>query len=462
MTPTKPLTIAVIGAGSTYTPELVDGFLRRAGSLPVAEFRFMDIDAEKLAIVGGLAQRMIAASPPAPRRGPPPKAILTQNLDEALRGADFVLTQIRVGRLEARVKDETIPLSHKLIGQETTGIGGFMKALRTIPVLLSVARRMEELCPQAFLINFTNPAGIVTEALLKHSSIRTLGLCNVPYNMLREARERLPDELAAGARIQYLGLNHLSWITGIQAGGKDWLPDQLKGDFTGYRPANIPALEFPPELQQWIGAIPSSYLNYYYFPARMLAELQAEEKCRGLVCQDLEAELLRLYRDPALREKPAALEKRGGAWYSEVAVSLVDAIANNKGEQHIVNVANSDCLDFLPADAVVEVACQVDKDGAHPLPVRGFANRHIKSLMQVVKGYEQLTIEAALTGNRDTAMHALFRHPLVGDWDRGKACLEELLKAHQQWLPAFFPGASPADTATIAPVGSRVALEGRA
>jgi 6-phospho-beta-glucosidase len=443
MAKTKPLTVAVIGAGSTYTPELVDGFLRRASSLPVAEFRFMDVDIEKLSVVGGLAQRMIAAGP---RGGLPdgqayraPRAVLTQNLDDALRGADFVLTQIRVGRLEARVKDETIPLSHGLIGQETTGIGGFIKALRTIPVLLGIARRMETLCPRAFLINFTNPAGIVTEALLKHTKIRALGLCNVPFNMLREARERLPDELAAGAEIQYLGLNHLSWITAIRAGGKDWLPDQLKGDFTGYRPANIPALEFPPELQQWIGAIPSSYLNYYYFPSRMLAELKAEEKCRGLVCQDIEAELLALYQDPALREKPAALEKRGGAWYSEVAVSLVDAIANDRQERHIVNVANGGGLDFLPPDAVVEVACLVGRDGARPLPVRNFDNRHIKALMQVVKGYEQLTVEAAVTGSRDTAMHALYRHPLVGDWDRGKACLEELLDAHRQWLPAFFP-----------------------
>jgi 6-phospho-beta-glucosidase len=447
MTPTKPLTVAVIGAGSTYTPELVDGFLRRAASLPVAEFRFMDIDPEKLTVVGGLALRMVASGP---RGGLPggqayraPRAVLTQNLDDALRGADFVLTQIRVGRLDARVMDETIPLSHGLIGQETTGIGGHFKALRTIPVLLGIARRMEMLCPQAWLINFTNPAGIVTEALLKHSKVRALGLCNVPFNMLREARERLPED-AGEAEIDYIGLNHLSWITGIRSGSKDWLPDQLAGDFARYRPANIPALEFPAELLTRVGAIPSSYLQYFYFPARMLAELQAEPKSRGLVCQEIEAELLETYRDPALREKPAALEKRGGAWYSEVAVALVDAIANDRRERHIVNVRNGSTLPWLPAEAVIETTCLVGVEGAAPLPLSPSAQptRHIAGLMSQVKDYEQLTVEAAVTGSRDAALHGLYRHPLVADWDKAAACFDELLEAHRPWLPAFASAAA--------------------
>jgi len=427
----KPLIVAVIGAGSTYTPEMVEGFLRRRTALPVAELRLMDIDEEKLNIVGGLARRMLKA------QNHPAKVVLTRDLDEALIHADFVLTQLRVGRLDARVLDEKIPLKHGLIGQETTGIGGFFKALRTIPVLLNIARRMEALCPRAFLINFTNPAGLVTEALQKHSSIRSLGLCNVPYNMLKESRRRVPEG-SGPVEITYLGLNHLSWITSVKADGRDWLAEQLSNRSDVYRPSNVPNFGFEPDLLQCLGAEPSSYLTYFYYRDKTLKKLQADPVSRGEVCQQLEAELLELYRRPELTKKPAQLEQRGGAYYSEVAVSLIDAIANDKGEHHVVNVRNARALEFMDDDDVVEVDCVVDAEGCHPVPLRGFHDDHIVGLMRQVKVYERHAVDAAVHSSRDAAMKALLAHPLVGDWNRGKACFDELLDAHRVWLPGFF------------------------
>lgn len=253
--------IAIIGAGSTYTPELMEGIIKRSGSLPVRELALMDIDARKLDIVGDLSARMAAAA------GMDCRVVKTQELDEALSGADFVLGQIRVGKLPARVLDEQIPLKYGMIGQETCGIGGFFKAMRTIPVMLDIARRMETLCPDAWLINFSNPAGILTEAILNHSKIKMLGLCNVPYNMTKSIRSKmeLPE-----ARLTYVGLNHLSWITGIEQDGRDYLQDALAQGLNSETMKNIPSSGFSQELVQTIGAIPSSYLEYYYFKNKKL------------------------------------------------------------------------------------------------------------------------------------------------------------------------------------------------
>jgi 6-phospho-beta-glucosidase len=429
----EPLRIAVLGAGSTYTPEMVEGFVRRQDSLPVAELRLMDIDQEKLSVVGGLAQRMLT------RLGLPTRVTLTDDLDESLRDADFVLTQIRVGRLEARILDEKIPLKYGLIGQETTGIGGFFKALRTIPVLLDVARRMERLCPQAILINFTNPAGLVTEALVKHTSIRALGLCNVPYHMLRESRRRVPEGLGE-PEITYLGLNHLSWITSVRAGGRDWLADQLSDRAEVWRPANVPNFGFDSELLRCLGAEPSTYLTYFYYRDKMLKKLQGEPQTRGEVCRQIEADLLEMYRDPDLHEKPALLEQRGGAYYSEVAVSLIDAIANDRREKHVVNVRNAGALGFMDDDDVVEVMCDVGRHGATPLALPGFRNDSIIGLMRQVKVYERLAVEAAVHCDREAALKALLAHPLVGDWNQAAVCFEEMLQAHRSFLPGWFRG----------------------
>ncbi|MCU6708635.1 6-phospho-beta-glucosidase [Paenibacillus sp. J5C_2022] len=425
---TKPFKIAIIGAGSTYTPELMEGIIKRKLQLPLDELALMDIDERKLDIVGGLCERMVEAA------GMPTKVVKTQQLDEALTKADFVLGQIRVGKLPARVLDEQIPLKYGLIGQETCGIGGFFKAMRTIPVMLDIARRMEQLCPNAWLINFSNPAGILSEALLTHSRVNMLGLCNVPYNMFKSIREtlQLPD-----ADLTYIGLNHLSWITGIQHGGKDYLQEALSMGLNSEAMKNIPSSGFSQQLIQSVGAIPSSYLEYYYFKDKKLKLLKDSELSRGEKCMQIEDELLDIYSNAELHTKPELLSSRGGANYSEVAISLVDAIYNDKQETHVVNLLNRGALDFMEDSDAVEIAAVIGKDGAKPVPLPGFANRHIVDYMRMVKAYERETVNAAVTGSEEAAMRALMMNPLVFDYTAAYECFQELKQAHRAYLPQF-------------------------
>lgn len=426
----KEYILAVIGSGSTYTPELIDGIIARRDSLPIGKIRLMDIDARKREIVGGLCKRMIAAA------GMQCELTLTDDLDTALAGADFVVTQIRVGRLAARILDEKIPNQYGLIGQETTGIGGFFKALRTIPVMLHIARRMEELCPAAFLVNFTNPSGIITQAVSDYSPIRVIGLCNVPINMVDNLKANLGLEQA---EMQYVGLNHLSWITKIESGGRDYLPEALEKGIHAEPMKNIRASGFSRECLLAAGGIPSSYLEYFYNRGRMLREEQESSKCRGEVCMELEEELLEIYGNSALHVKPPQLDARGGAKYSLAAISLMNAIANDRHETHIVGVKNGGTLPFMEPGDIIEVACAVDAEGAHPLPISDFSNRHIMEMMQTVKAYERHTVRAAVTGDEQEALRALMIHPLVGDFHTAKACFEEMKQAHRPYLPAFFP-----------------------
>ncbi len=425
----KSLTLAIIGSGSTYTPELLDGIIQRRDSLSFGEIRLMDIDQRKRTIVGGLCARMAEAADLGCR------ITLTDDLDEALAGADFVISQIRVGKLPARVLDETIPLEFGLIGQETTGIGGFFKALRTIPAMLEVARRMEALCPNAFLINFTNPSGIITQALLDHSSIRTIGLCNVPINMVSDLAQNLG---LPQVQVQYVGLNHLSWVTKILCGGRDYLPQAIADGVNAAPMKNIHATGFSKECLRAVGAIPSSYLEYFYNRELKLSEEKAAEKCRGQVCMELEEELLALYADGGLHVKPKQLEDRGGAKYSLAAISLIDAIANDKKEVHIVDVRNGSTLPFMRPGDVVEVPCLIDAGGAHPLAVEDFHNDHIQELMQTVKAYERHTVRAAVTGDEDEALRALMIHPLISDFHAAQGCFRKLKEAHRQYLPQFY------------------------
>lgn len=420
------LKIAVIGAGSTYTPELIDGFIRRKDELPLGNICLMDIDEEKLGIVGGLAKRMLDAN------GIACGFEMTGDLKAALENADYVVAQVRVGKLDARIKDEKIPLKYGLIGQETTGIGGFMKGMRTIPVLLNVVEQMKRLCPKAWLINFSNPSGLIAEALLQRAGIKMLGLCNVPINMKRSVIKLLPAD-GAEPEIDYVGLNHLSWITGVSAGGRDVFPDVIE------RPDAecLAGLGWERELLRTVGAIPSSYLNYYYYRDRQLERMLKEEKSRGEVCKEIEKELLALYADPELKEKPAALNKRGGALYSEAAVSLISAIHNDKNEIHIVNTLNRGAMDFMEPNDVVEIGCRVGKDGAFPIPLKPLNNEHIKGFMRTVKCYEKHAALAGLNGDYQEALKALMIHPLVGDFNKARGALDELMKAHAEYLPQF-------------------------
>ncbi|MBD0382672.1 6-phospho-beta-glucosidase [Paenibacillus sedimenti] len=423
------LKIAIIGSGSTYTPELIEGMIKRKDILPIDELVLMDIDARKLEIVGGICKRMIQTE------NLPCRVVMTQNLDEALLNASFVLCQIRVGKLPARVLDETIPLKYNLIGQETCGIGGFFKAMRTIPVMLHIAQRMKELCPDAWLINFSNPAGIITEALLNHSGVKMLGLCNVPFNMFKSIRETLQAEHAS---FTYVGLNHLSWITAIEQDGKDYLKTALEMGLNSEAMKNIPSSGFSKELVQMAGAIPSSYLEYYYFKDKKLNLLKESELTRGEKCMQIEEELLNIYSDSQLHTKPDLLSTRGGANYSEVAISLVDAIYNDKQEIHVVNLLNKGALDFMEDSDAVEVCAVIGKDGAEPIKVHDFRNKHIIDYMRMVKAYERETVAAAVSGSEDAAMRALLMNPLVGDYNAALNCFNELKEAHKDYLPLFF------------------------
>lgn len=426
----KKIKIAIIGAGSTYTPELIEGIINKKDDLPVGSVDLMDIDDRKLEIVGGLAQRMIKAA------GLPCETRLTKSLDEALTGADFVLCQIRVGKLPARVLDEKIPLKYDLIGQETNGIGGFFKGMRTIPVLLEIAERIQKLCPDAWLINFTNPAGMVTEALLNHSAVKAIGVCNVPINMIDSVKKRLNLE---EAEIDYVGLNHLSWITSIRANGKDYVDEAIRQGINSQAMQNIPARGFTPELIKTVGAIPSSYLEYYYYKDSKLAKLKEAEKCRGEVCIDIEEQLLQIYADSELHVKPELLSKRGGARYSEVALNLVDSIYNDKRNVQVVNILNKGALDFMADDDVVEIPAVIGKNGPEPVKIN-VDNDHIKELMHLIKSYEKHAVRAATNGDEDEAMLALMINPLVADYNKAYSCFQELKTAHKRYLPQFFKG----------------------
>jgi len=429
---THPITLAVIGSGSTYTPELVDGLIKARESLPLKRIALMDIDDRKREIVGGLCLRMLKNA------GMDCEAVLTGDLDEALRGADFVVTQIRVGKLPARHLDETIPLKHGLIGQETTGIGGFFKALRTIPVMAEICARMEELCPDAWLINFTNPSGIVTEFVLNHTKVKCIGLCNVPINMLDDTRE----EAGADCDITYMGLNHLSWITSVKQNGVNILPGVLQKGFSAKAMENIKDDGFSLDCLRAVGGIPSSYLQYYYSRDAKLKHMFEEDKSRAQVCMEIEEQLLELYQDKSLREKPALLDKRGGHKYSLAAVSLIDSIANDRRDAQVVNILNNGALPFMEDSDAIEVAAVIGSNGAMAVSIEASWNDHMSGLMRAVKIYERYTVRAAVTGNEADAMRALLAHPLVGDWEKALACFNEMKQAHRAWLPQFFKGAA--------------------
>ena len=423
----KEINVTVIGSGSTYCPELVDGFLKAKDDLKLKRLVLMDIDDRKRTIVGGLCERMIKAE------GLDCEVIMTNDLDEALFGADFVVTQIRVGKLPCRHLDETIPLRYDLIGQETTGIGGFFKALRTIPVIKNICDKIEKICPDAWLINFTNPSGIVSEFVQNHTNVKSIGLCNVPIDMYDSIKEAAGE----GVDITYVGLNHLSWITSVKKDGVELLDKLFDEGFAPKVMENIKDDGFDIECLKAVHAIPSSYLQYFYSRDTKLEHLKSDKKSRAHVCNEIEEQLLEMYNDPGLYVKPALLDKRGGHKYSLVAVNLINAIANDLNTLQVVNIKNNGTLHWLDDDDVVEIAALVGKDGAKPVHVDKLYNDHIIGLTTVVKKYEKLTVHAAMSGDDAAALNALMIHPLVGDFNKAKACYEEMKFAHGAFLPQF-------------------------
>jgi 6-phospho-beta-glucosidase len=420
--------VAVIGGGSTYTPELVEGFVTRGDRLPVDQLVLLDIDRERLDVVGALADRMMR------KVGWGGDLVLTDDRDRALEGADFVIVQLRVGGQAARYRDETIPLRYGCIGQETTGPGGFAKALRTVPVVLELAEETAKRGAKgAWFVDFTNPTGLVTQALLDEGH-RALGLCNVAIGFQREFAAHFGVE-PGRVQLEHVGLNHLTWERKVLVDGEDRLPTLMETALD----LLAAETELPPELIRAVGSVPSYYLHYYYLTGRVLAEQRHEgATTRAEEVMAIEEGLLELYRDPTLDTKPKLLEERGGAFYSDAAAALVASLHAGSGDVQVVNVRNEGAIPNLPDGAVVEVAATVDRDGAHPLAVDPLAEDML-GLVEHAKAYELLAARAATTGDRSVALMALMTNPLVGDFDRAQPMLDDLLEQNRTHLPRFFP-----------------------
>lgn len=432
------LKIAIIGGGSSYTPEIIEGFIVRKEELPVKEIHLVDIEAgkEKLNIVGNLAKRMVK------KAGLDIDISLTLNRREALKDADFVVTQFRVGGLAARAKDERFPLKYNVIGQETTGPGGFAKALRTIPVMMDIAKDMEELCRDAWLINFTNPSGLVTEAVNKYTNIKCIGLCNVPIHMKMDIAAMLEAD-SKDIFVEFAGLNHLLWGTKVFLKGENVTSKVIEKllDGASLSMKNIADLKWDPDFLRALNMIPSPYHRYFYMTDKLLEEEKEAAKeggkgTRAEIVKAVEERLFEMYKDENLQEKPKELEKRGGAYYSDAAVSLISAIYNDKKEIHTVNTVNNGTIKELPKDSIIETNCLVDRRGVTPLNIDELPAEVI-GLLQAVKSYEINAAEAAVKGDKNKAILALATHPLVPSASTAVKLVNELLEINKEYLPQF-------------------------
>jgi len=427
--------IAVIGGGSTYTPELVSGFLERVKSLPLEELWLMDIDPHRLNIVGGFAQRMVTA------RGDTFRVVLSTNQREAVSGAAYIITQLRVGQMPARVRDEYLGSRHGLIGQETTGIGGMAKALRTIPVVLGIARDVRETAPGALLLNFTNPSGLVTEALNRYAAdMPAAGVCNSGITsrmmMLGTVGDVMGSQVEAGRVVLHsLGLNHLTWYRSLTIDGEEMWPKLFPAYLALLRSEEEP--EWDIHTLESLGMIPNSYLQYFYYSDKKLRSQEKWPPSRGEEVIEIEKDLLRQYADLALSAPPPELMLRGGAFYSTLATQLIDSHYNNLGLVEIVNVRNNGAVKEWPADWVLEMPCKIDRNGIHPLPAEPLPPACF-GLVAQVKMYELLTVEAAVHGDRNAAYQALLAHPLGPKADKVQAVLEDMLETNRQYLPQFW------------------------
>jgi len=416
--------ICIIGAGSPYTPELIERLSEMQAVLPISEIALMDINESRLDIMHGFCLRY------AVHLGFEVKITKTMDQQRAISGADFVNTQIRVGGNEARVRDERIPLSMGLIGQETTGAGGFIKALRTIPVMLDIAKDVEKLTSGAWIINYTNPTGIVAEAVMKHSKAKIAGLCAgglFPQHWVAAVVEGI---IPGDVRYDFAGLNHMNFAYNITVKGKP-----LTEEAFALAASQVGSVE--KDLILKLDALPSPYLQYYFHTAKRTKELMEVPKTRGEEVIALEKELFRDFADTSIHTKPESLKKRGGGGYSDVACMVMDALYNNRDTWAVVNTANQGIFPFLPDDAVIEVPSLVNRAGITPV-AQGKPPHTVVGLVGAVKNYESLTVQAAVTGCRDTALLALLAHPLVGDYDVAKPLLDKLLEANKAFLPQFW------------------------
>ena len=446
--------IVTIGGGSSYTPELMNGFISRYDRLPVREIWLVDIEdgREKLEIVGAMAQRMWD------KAGLPVKVHCTLDRREALKGADFVTTQFRVGLLYARIKDERIPFSHGMLGQETNGAGGIFKAFRTIPVILDIVKDMKELCPDAWLINFTNPSGMVTESIIRYGGWKkTMGLCNVPIGcMLNEPAliDKTLDELV----FRFAGIDHFHWHRVFDLDGNE-VTDQLieailEGKKDDGTPANIHEVKWFPEQLRAIGMIPCGYHRYYYLQSDMLADGLSEFNGKGTRAQqvkEVEDQLFELYKDPELAEMPELLSKRGGAHYSDVATESIAAIYNNANEHIVCSTLNNGAIPDLPDDAVVQVSSYVGGAGAQPVAF-GPMTTSARGYLQLMWNMQRLVEEAAVYGDYGALLEAVALNPQTPSGSEAKQCIDELLVAHEQYLPQFAEKIAELKAAGVTPI----------
>ncbi|WP_419742544.1 6-phospho-beta-glucosidase [Paraclostridium dentum] len=432
----KGLKIVTIGGGSSYTPELVEGFIKRCKELPVKELWLVDIEEgkHKLEIVGNLAKRMVK------KAGIDMEIHLTLDRREALKGADFVTTQLRVGLLEARIKDESIPLSHGVIGQETNGAGGLFKALRTVPVVLDIIKDVEELCPNAWIINFTNPTGVITEAVFRYTDFKNyIGLCNVPIGM-RNGIAKLFEVENERIQMDFAGLNHMVYGLNVALDGED-VTDEAIDKFVHSKLTmqNIKAIEFNADFVKSLGLVPCPYHRYYYKTKEMLDEELnefAKGKARGQVVKELEDQLFELYKDENLDIKPPQLEKRGGAYYSDAACNLISSIYNDKRDTQVVNTINNGAIRNFKDNQAVEVSSVITKNGPKPLSI-GYLPDAVDGLVSQIKSFEMLAAKAAVYGDYNAAYLALCINPLIPSDDLAKTILDEMMEAHKDYLPQF-------------------------
>ncbi len=420
--------ITVIGGGSSYTPELIDGFIVNEAALKVGEIALFDIDEERLNIVGGMAQRQVRYAEL------DTKVTLNHDRPRAIEGAKFVLSSMRVGHMAARILDEKIPLKYGVIGQETTGPGGTLKAWRTIPVSLDIAKDMEKYAPDAWYINFTNPSGIMTEALLKHTNLNVVGLCNNPINTIAGMAEAFHVE-PKDVFLEWMGMNHVNWVRKVYIKGQDVTQTLFDNLEEMMKIKEMP--KFDAELIRTLGVLPTYYLQYYYFHPDRVREEKEAGKTRGEVVLEVEKDLLKMYADPKILVKPAELMQRGGARYSEAAVNLILSLMLDRRDVQIVVARNGSSIADFPEDVSVEVPCVVGAHGVTPLSMGHFPES-IRALAIQAKAWESAVVKAAVSGSRRDAVLAMLQNPLVPDYPTAVKLVDEMLEAHKAYLPQFF------------------------
>jgi 6-phospho-beta-glucosidase len=421
--------LTYIGGGSSYTPEFIDGFIQKEEEVELGEFALQDIDEGRLNTVGGMVERMLRY------KELDTKVTLHSSRQPAIEGAEFVVSAIRVGQMDARIQDEKIPLKYGVIGQETSGPGGTLKAWRTIPVALKIAEDMAKYAPGARFLNFTNPSGIITEAILNHSDVEAVGLCNVPITTQYGIAAHLgvePGEIF----LEWVGLNHINWIQSVYSQGVDVTQDLI--DKAAEAPDSMASSLFAPDLVRALGVLPTWYQQYYYYHDKKVKEAKEAEKSRGEVVKEVEAELMNKYADENEFVKPPELSMRGGALYSEAALQLILSLMFDRRDIQILVTKNNGSIPDLPNEASVEVPCVVGAHGVTPLHM-GPLPETIRALCQQAKAWETRTVEAGVSGDRSKALMAMVTNPLVPSYDVANALLDEMLPANKEYLPQFFP-----------------------